>query len=103
MRAVDDVERFVPRDLLETYEVISVRGAAALMHTNHKALFDELLEALRAFTYGSAYASFEERRKGTLEVGKLADLVVLKPRKTMQVRARLLLHEFRAQNGIGWM
>ncbi len=34
-------------------------------------------EALRAFTYGSAFASFEERRKGTLEVGKLADLVVL--------------------------
>ena len=34
-------------------------------------------EALRAFTYGSAYASFDERRKGTLEVGKLADLVVL--------------------------
>lgn len=34
-------------------------------------------EALRAYTYGSAYASFDEDRKGTLEPGKLADVVVL--------------------------
>ncbi|WP_394620460.1 amidohydrolase [Lentzea sp. JNUCC 0626] len=35
------------------------------------------LEALRAFTYGSAYASKQEHLKGSLSVGKLADLVVL--------------------------
>jgi len=34
-------------------------------------------EALRAYTAGGAFASHEERRKGTLGVGKLADLVVL--------------------------
>ena len=34
-------------------------------------------EALRAYTYGSAYASFEEKLKGTIEPGKLADLAVL--------------------------
>ncbi|MSU25321.1 MAG: amidohydrolase [Opitutus sp.] len=34
-------------------------------------------EAVRAFTYGSAYASFDEKAKGTIEVGKLADLAVL--------------------------
>ncbi|HEX8868349.1 MAG TPA: amidohydrolase, partial [Lentzea sp.] len=35
------------------------------------------LEALRAYTFGSAYACKQERLKGTLTVGKLADLVVL--------------------------
>ncbi len=34
-------------------------------------------EALRAYTWGSAYAEFEEHRKGTLAPGKFADLVVL--------------------------
>ncbi len=34
-------------------------------------------ETVRAFTAGSAYAEFQEKMKGTLEVGKLADLVVL--------------------------
>jgi predicted amidohydrolase YtcJ len=34
-------------------------------------------EALRAYTSGSAYASFEENRKGTLERGKLADFAII--------------------------
>lgn len=34
-------------------------------------------DALRAYTWGAAYASGEEGIKGTLEVGKLGDLVVL--------------------------
>jgi len=34
-------------------------------------------EAVRAFTWGSAYAEFQDSVKGTLEVGKLADLVIL--------------------------
>jgi predicted amidohydrolase YtcJ len=34
-------------------------------------------EAVKAYTMGSAYASFEENRKGSIEPGKLADLVVL--------------------------
>jgi predicted amidohydrolase YtcJ len=34
-------------------------------------------EAVRAYTMGSAYASFEEKIKGSIEPGKLADLAVL--------------------------
>ena len=36
-----------------------------------------VMDALRMFTLGSAYASFDETRKGTLTPGKLADMVVL--------------------------
>lgn len=34
-------------------------------------------ETVRAFTWGSAYGEFQDQWKGTLEVGKLADLVIL--------------------------
>ncbi|NOT09098.1 MAG: amidohydrolase [Gemmatimonadales bacterium] len=34
-------------------------------------------QALKMFTYWPAYAAFEERQRGTIEVGKLADLTVL--------------------------
>jgi predicted amidohydrolase YtcJ len=34
-------------------------------------------EALRAYTYGSAYAGFQEYERGTLEPGKSADIVVI--------------------------
>lgn len=34
-------------------------------------------ETVKAFTWGSAYAEFQDSVKGTLEVGKLADFVIL--------------------------
>ncbi len=34
-------------------------------------------EAVKAYTFGSAYAEFQENAKGTITVGKLADLVIL--------------------------
>lgn len=36
-----------------------------------------VLETVRAFTWGSAYAEFQDNAKGTLEPGKLADFVIL--------------------------
>src|SRR5687767_4496267 len=34
-------------------------------------------DAIKAYTYNTAYANFEEKTKGSIEVGKLADLTVL--------------------------
>ncbi len=34
-------------------------------------------EAVKDYTFGSAYAEFQENAKGTIAVGKLADLVIL--------------------------
>ncbi|MGH9848157.1 MAG: amidohydrolase family protein, partial [Blastocatellia bacterium] len=34
-------------------------------------------DAIRAYTWGSTYSSFEEQIKGTLTEGKMADIAVL--------------------------
>jgi hypothetical protein len=55
-------------------------------------------QALRAYTRGSAYAAFEEKDKGTISPGKLADLVVLSedllripPEKIKDVRVEITI------------
>jgi predicted amidohydrolase YtcJ len=37
----------------------------------------DIIDALHSYTYGSAYIMFEEQNLGTLEVGKLADFIVV--------------------------
>lgn len=50
-------------------------GIHAAVNSGSRSLTVE--EAVRAYTLGSAYAEFQETKKGTLVVGKLADFVVL--------------------------
>ena len=57
-----------PRPLLGIYSAIN--------HPVEEHRVD-LYEALKMFTCNGAYGIFEENIKGTLEVGKLADVVIL--------------------------
>jgi predicted amidohydrolase YtcJ len=58
-----------------------VKSAVSRLTSSGKVLNDEerisVHEAIAAMTVNAAHGAFEERRKGTLEVGKLGDLVIL--------------------------
>ena len=64
--------------LISTYAAVTRR---TLDDRNPNGWFPEqklsVGEALSIYTAGSAYAEFQEHDKGTLEVGKLADFVLL--------------------------
>jgi len=47
-------------------------------------------DAIRAYTYNTAYANFEEKIKGSIEPGKLADLAVLS-KNLLRIDAREIL------------
>ena len=47
-------------------------------------------QAIRAYTYNGAYASFEEKMKGSIAIGKLADIVVLSD-NLLEIEPRALL------------
>jgi predicted amidohydrolase YtcJ len=59
---------------------ITLAGAISRLTATNKVLGPEQIitikEAMRAHTMGSAYATFEEKLKGSLEPGKMADLIV---------------------------
>ncbi len=61
--------------LLGIHDLVNQRTASGAPFNPHESLSVE--EALTAYTLGSAYASFDEGRKGSIAVGKLADLAVL--------------------------
>jgi predicted amidohydrolase YtcJ len=61
--------------LLGIHDMVNQRTAAGEPFVPQEAI--PVGAALRAYTAGSAYAAFEEDRKGTLAPGMLADFVVL--------------------------
>jgi hypothetical protein len=61
--------------LLGIHDMVNRRTASGAAFNAAEAVTAE--EALRAYTWGSAYASKAERVKGSVEVGKLADFTVL--------------------------
>ena len=61
--------------LLGIHDMVNRRAASGAPFNAGEAV--TAAQALRAYTYGSAYASRQERVKGSITPGKLADLVVL--------------------------
>jgi predicted amidohydrolase YtcJ len=61
--------------LLGIHDMVNRRTASGAPFNAGEAVTAD--EALRAYTWGSAYASKAEHVKGSIEVGKLADLTVL--------------------------
>lgn len=61
--------------LLGIHDLVNQRTASGQTFNAHEALTVE--QAIHAYTVGSATASFEEHRKGSITPGRLADLVVL--------------------------
>ncbi len=61
--------------LLGIHDLVNQRTASGAAFNPSEALTIE--QAIHAYTVGSATASFDEQRKGSITAGKLADLVVL--------------------------
>ena len=61
--------------LLGIHDLVNQRTASGEAFNPSEAL--TIHEAIHAYTVGSATASFDEQRKGSVTAGKLADLVVL--------------------------
>lgn len=61
--------------MLRIQDLVTRRTAREKVYAPEQRISVE--EAIRVFTMGNAYAAFEENRKGSLEVGKLADFVIL--------------------------
>jgi hypothetical protein len=75
--AGSDAPVTTPDPYLGIYCAMTRRTASGAVVGPEQAVgFDQ---ALRVYTYNGAYASYEERVKGSIEPGKLADLAVVEP------------------------
>ncbi len=61
--------------LVGLYAAITRKGPSGVVHGAEEAV--SRAEAIRMYTANGAYLSWEENQKGTLEPGKLADMIVL--------------------------
>ncbi|MBI4477852.1 MAG: amidohydrolase [Acidobacteria bacterium] len=61
--------------LVGLYAAVTRKGLSGKVWGADEAV--TMPEAIRAYTRNAAYVNFDERVKGTLEVGKLADMIVL--------------------------
>jgi predicted amidohydrolase YtcJ len=93
--------------LLGIHDMVSRRTAAGAPFNAAEAITAD--QALRAYTYGSAYASKAEHRKGSIEPGKLADFAALSEDPTavgsdriagLQVLATIVDGEIRYDAGL---
>lgn len=78
-RAISDAEvslAFGSDASIKSFDPLDGIYAAVYRGSPRKQTFT-VAEAVRAYTYGSAYAEYQENVKGTLSVGKLADFVIL--------------------------
>jgi predicted amidohydrolase YtcJ len=73
--------------LLGLHDMVNRRTAAGAPFNPAEAITAG--EALRAYTWGSAYASKQEHVKGSIEVGKLADFTVLSEDPTAVAAERI--------------
>ena len=64
-----------PNPLTGIYFAVTRKTPTGQTIAPHEAV--TVLQAIRAYTMWGAYATFEENKKGSLEPGKLADLVIL--------------------------
>jgi predicted amidohydrolase YtcJ len=61
--------------LVGVYAAVTRKGRSGAVYGDGERV--SLPEALRLYTHGGAYLSFEETKKGLIEPGYLADLAVL--------------------------
>ena len=57
------------------YAAVTRKGMSGTVYGPDEAI--SVLQALEGYTLGGAFLSFEEDRKGSIEPGKLADMIVL--------------------------